>query len=119
MPEIESAEKRLGLHLACFTRTVVESKRNSPAPTVKTASKCESRAKSDFLNCGLDNMRQAVPRSEDKLSQGGGPLKPTTYRLRNPLQILDYTADGDCKPEFGCKWLIIDALAGEARHLSW
>jgi len=44
MPEIESAEKRLGLHLACFTRTVVESKRNSPAPTVKTASKCESRA---------------------------------------------------------------------------
>lgn len=43
MPEIESAEKRQGLHLACFTRTVVESKRNSPAPTVKTAFKCESR----------------------------------------------------------------------------
>jgi DDE family transposase len=44
MPEIESAEKRQGLHLACFTRTVVESKRNSPAPTVKTAFRCESRA---------------------------------------------------------------------------
>jgi len=49
MPEIESAEKRQGLHLACFTRTVVESKRNSPAPTVKTAFKCESRANRTLL----------------------------------------------------------------------
>jgi hypothetical protein len=48
MPEIESAEKRQGLHLACFTRTVVESKRNSLAPTVKTAFKCESRVSGDL-----------------------------------------------------------------------
>jgi len=44
MPEIERAEKRQGLHLACFTSAVVESKRNSPAPTLKMAFKCESRA---------------------------------------------------------------------------
>src|SRR5690242_4646380 len=45
MPEIERAEKRQGLHLAWFCNTLVESKRNSLAPSPKVRFKCESRAK--------------------------------------------------------------------------
>ena len=43
MPEIHRLEKRLGLHLACFSSAAVDSKRNSPASTPKSATKCESR----------------------------------------------------------------------------
>src|SRR4051794_4788485 len=44
MAEIEGSEKRQGLHLASFSSTAVETKRNSPAPNPKMHSKCESRA---------------------------------------------------------------------------
>src|SRR5947209_9450442 len=53
MPEIESSEKRQGLHLACFCSTAVESKQNSPARTPKMPGKCESRANHELGGCRM------------------------------------------------------------------
>src|ERR1041384_7094598 len=43
MAEIDASEKRQGLHLACFSHSDVESKRNSLARPPKMRLKCESQ----------------------------------------------------------------------------
>ena len=43
MAEIAGSEKRQGLHLACFRRTAIESKENSPPRPPKMPIKCESQ----------------------------------------------------------------------------
>src|ERR1051325_1327451 len=80
MAEIDASEKRQGLHLACFSHSDVESKRNSLARPPKMRLKCESQARESHLS--EDCMeRQRGASDEGAAEHGHKAFRPGLERV--------------------------------------